>query len=114
MSRPGDSTPATPQNSQRRDGAVARLRRAITSASSADGSKTDLEAAAMELVDELKAAQHPPEQMLLQIKRILAEAGLRPSYGSAEELGPFTGAHTDIYRTVIQSSIRFYYDGRQS
>ena len=58
------------------------MRRAIAAVASGKGSRRELEAAAEALVTELREANEPPEQMLLQIKEILAEAGLRPTYGA--------------------------------
>lgn len=56
----------------------------------------------------------PPEQMLLQIKQMLAEAGLRPSYATPNEPNTQTGLEASIYSDVIAWSIRHYYerDGR--
>jgi hypothetical protein len=61
---------------------------------------------AHELVSELRKTSQPPEQVLLQIKEILAEAGLRPNYATPEApLGP----EGVVYRDVIAWSIRSYY-----
>jgi hypothetical protein len=93
--------------------AVARLRRAIESATVDGHSRSELEEAARELVAELKDASHPPEQMLLQIKQLLAEAGLRPSYATPSEPETRIGLEATIYRDVIAWSIRHYYDGKE-
>jgi hypothetical protein len=72
-----------------------------------------LYAAAVHLVSELKGANHPPEQMLLQIKQILAESGLRPTYSTPDNPATPIGAQESVYRDVIALSIRHYYaDGR--
>ena len=60
--------------------AGARLLHAISAASIGAGSHIELDAAVREFVAELRDANEPPEQVLLGIKRILAQAGLRPSH----------------------------------
>ncbi len=87
------------------------MRRAIEVASRDGGSRTELKDAARELVAELKHASRPPEQVLLAIKQLLADAGLRPSYSVPTEPGTQTGREASIYRDVIAWSIRHYYDG---
>ena len=72
------------------------------------GSRRELDAAARELVTELRRANEPPEQVLLHIKEILEEAGLRPSHGPADPALLIDG-HAAVYREVIQSSIRHYF-----
>ncbi len=94
--------------------AVERLRQAIEAKASGAGSEDELDAAARALVTELKRAALPPEQVLLLIKRILADAGLRPSYGNSGEASPAAGSEAAIYRDIIALSIRQYYDGRAS
>ena len=94
--------------------AVARLRRAIQMASRDGTSPAELKDAARELVAELKNASEPPEQMLLQIKQLLADAGLRPNYTVPSEPNTQTGRDAGIYRDVIAWSIRHYYDGGKS
>jgi hypothetical protein len=90
-----------------------RLRRATVAAAKGDGSKDELEAAATALVLALKSEDAPPERMLLRIKDILAEAGLRPAYASTDSATPVRG-EAAIYRSVIELSIRQYYaDHRQ-
>lgn len=88
-----------------------RMRRALAAVAGGEGSPRELEEAAHELVAELRQSNHPPEQMLLRIKEILAEVGLRPTYtGSPDLAGPF-GNGAVVYRDVIAWSIRSYYDG---
>ncbi|HVX38540.1 MAG TPA: hypothetical protein VHB25_03120 [Gemmatimonadaceae bacterium] len=93
--------------------AVGRLKEAIEARTRGRGSEGDLEHAARTLVTELKREDRPPEQVLLLIKRILADAGLRPSYGDSSEGSPVVGSQAAIYRDIIALSIRLYYDGRR-
>jgi len=88
--------------------AAERMRRALTAVAEGKGSQRELQRAAHELVTELRQAKQPPEQMLLHIKEILAEAGMRPTYASPELDGPL-GDGATIYRDVIAWSIRSYY-----
>jgi hypothetical protein len=82
---------------------------AISLAADGRGTSSDeLDAAAKALVTELRSANQPPEQMLVQIKRILADAGLGTSHGSTDSL-PVIDRHTALYRSVIESSIRHYF-----
>jgi hypothetical protein len=90
-------------------GATERMRRAISAASDGTGSRDELKTAARELVEQLRAEHERPEQMLLQIKRILAESGLRPSYSSPRDSSVPVGVDAGVYRDVIAWSIRFYY-----
>lgn len=85
------------------------MRRAIAAVASGKGSRRELEAAAEALVTELREANAPPEQMLLQIKEILAEAGLRPTYGAPVETGTLPDDDSAVYQDVIALSIRSYY-----
>ena len=87
-----------------------QLRRATIAAVKGDGSHQELEAAARALVLELRLEEAPPERMLLRIKDILAEAGLRPAYASTDSAAPIRG-EAAIYRSVIDWSIRQYYEG---
>jgi len=84
------------------------MRRALAAVAGGKGSSRDLHEAAEALVTELKQATHPPEQMLLHIKEVLAEAGMRPTYTSPELDGPPSDNAT-LYRDVIAWSIRAYY-----
>ena len=94
--------------------AAERMRRAIDAATTGTASYDEVDAAAHALVCELRRANEPPEQALLQIKHILAEAGLRPSQGPADP-APIVEQHVHLYRAVIESSIRHYFgDGSQS
>ena len=92
----------------RHSDAASRMRRALAAVAGGKGSQRDLQHAAHELVTEIRQANQPPEQMLLHIKEILAEAGMRPTYASPELDGPLD--HTAaVYRDVIAWSIRSYY-----
>lgn len=93
--------------------AVARMRRAVSAASIGACTPEELDAAAQALVNELRAAQHPPEQVLLHVKRILAQAGLRPSHGPSDP-AVVIERHATVYRNVIESSIRFYFGRSES
>src|SRR6185503_18350435 len=88
--------------------AIARMRRAVAAAARGQTCPQELESAARALVEELRAANEPPEQMLLRIKEILAEAGLRPTYAS-DSAHP-VGRDEALYRDVIMWSIRHYYE----
>jgi hypothetical protein len=88
-----------------------RLRQATMAAARGNGSPNELEAAARALVLELRSADAPPERMLLRIKDILAEAGLRPAYASTDAAAPIR-SEAAIYRSVIEWSIRQYYEDR--
>lgn len=111
MAPSGESDIKRDGHDARNTAAVARMRRAIEVASRDGSSRTELKDAARELVAELKNASQPPEQMLLQIKQLLADAGLRPSYTVPSEPGTETGREASVYRDVIAWSIRHYYDG---
>ena len=82
--------------------------RAISAASLGSGEHEELETAARLLVTELRAANEPPEQVLLAVKRILAQAGLRPSHPPSDS-AMVVERNTSVYRTVIASSIRHYF-----
>ena len=89
--------------------AAIRMLRAISAAAAATAMPTqELDAAAKALVTELRQANQPPEQVLLQIKQILAEAGLKPSHGPVDSAHAI-GRHIGLYRSVIESSIRHYF-----
>lgn len=92
------------------------MREAITAVMDGTGSRGQLQEAARALVDELRQREHLPEETLLRIKEILADAGLRPSYAAQDPNEPHVTAaglpnEADIYREVISSSIRYYYEG---
>ena len=86
-----------------------RLRRALGGIANGKGSRSELEAAAESLVTAMRRAHEPPEQMLLQIKEILAEGGLRPTYATPTEADALPRSDASIYRDVIAWSIRAYY-----
>jgi hypothetical protein len=92
------------------DGTAVRLRRAIVAVVQRGGPRVELETAARELVTELRSRDQPPEQVLLRIKEILAEAGLRPGHTLAAD-GSELLNEAALYRDVITSSIRYYFDG---
>ncbi|MDB4873845.1 MAG: hypothetical protein JWM41_291 [Gemmatimonadetes bacterium] len=94
--------------------AAGRMRRAISAASKGTGSREELKASARALVEQLRSENQRPEQMLLQIKKILAESGLRPSYAAAKDSSVAAGAEASVYRDVIAWSIRFYYADRSA
>lgn len=88
---------------------MARLCAAIKQALAGDGAPA-LEVAATELVAQLRGSHMPPEKMLVRIKEILAECGLRPTQAS-----PSPNDHTSpaaLYRDIIALSVRVYYEGR--
>jgi hypothetical protein len=111
MAPSGESDIKSDGHDVRNTAAAARMRRAIEGASRDGSSQTELKDAARELVGELKDASQPPEQVLLMIKQLLADAGLRPSYSVPTEAGTQTGREASLYRDVIAWSIRHYYDG---
>jgi hypothetical protein len=76
------------------------MREAASAAASGQASREELQAAARALVTELRQQQEPPEQVLLQIKSFLADAGLKPGVGAAPSL----------YRDLISWSIKYYYE----
>jgi hypothetical protein len=114
MDRHGNDTgvPELPQDRERPgDRAIdstTRMRRAIAAAAGGADNTHELEVAARALVQELRAAEAPPEQMLLRIKELLADAGLHPSYASDSGQPPNHDAA--LYRDVIMLSIRHYYE----
>ena len=87
---------------------AARLRESLSAVASGGGSHEELHNAATELVSTLRREKQPPEQMLLRIKEILAEVGLRPSYGSADR-DMTLGREATLYRDMIALCIRSYY-----
>src|SRR5437016_6190407 len=90
------------------DTTAERMRVAVRAVLDGSGTPEHLRATARELVDELRSANAPPEQVLVRIKEALAEAGLRPSYALNTEGGP-TSLEATVYRDVIEWSIRQYY-----
>ena len=91
------------------DGAAMRFRQAIIAVAKHRDSRTELEAAARELVTELRNRSQPPEQVLLRIKEILSEAGLRPGHTLAAD-GSEVMSEAALYRDVVSSSIRYYFN----
>ncbi|HEY4219024.1 MAG TPA: hypothetical protein VGM67_17905 [Gemmatimonadaceae bacterium] len=93
------------------DGAdvVEHMRRAVRAAAEGAGSPADLQEAARQLVAHLKQDRARPEQMLLRIKGILAEAGIQPAYTQDSEHTVFISTPESVYRNVIAWSIRHYY-----
>ncbi len=88
---------------------AARLRRLLAAVARGTGSREELREAASALVSQLRRANLPPEEMLLRIKEILAEVGLRPTYASAPpEFGP---REPSIYADLIAWAIKEYYSG---
>lgn len=88
-----------------------RMRRAVAAAVAGRGSTAELQAASRDLVAELRKRNESPEQVLLQIKRFLAEAGLRPHYPTPPN-GDGAGPANSLYRDVITWTIKAYYDGK--
>lgn len=94
--------------------AADRLRRAVSATAAGAGSRDEVEGAARALVDELRGRQAAPEQVLIQIKALLADAGLKAGHASTDG-GESYGAQAALYRDIITWSIRCYYeDGKGS
>lgn len=116
MDRKEDSNVGREQQeaSKQQGTAADRLRRAVSAATTGSGSRDEVQDAARALVAELRSRAEAPEQMLVQVKTLLGDAGLRAGYpppnhedGHAE--------HAALYREIITWSIRCYYeDGRKS
>ena len=104
-----DELGLTAQNESDLTGSAARMRHAISAASIGSGSREELEMAARQLVMELRNANEPPEQVLLAMKRILALAGLRPGHPPTDP-AMIIERHSELYRSVIASSIRHYFN----
>lgn len=105
-----DSNPAS-SSAQDPDlsGLAARLRDAVAAVGGGTGTRTQVERAARELTTALRGDHYPPEQMLLKIKELLAEAGLRPSYAAATSSENMGDWEANLYRDVITWCIRDYY-----
>ena len=88
-------------------GTADRLRRAVNAAAAGTGSRDELQQAARALADELRGRDEPPEQLLIQIKALLSDAGIRFVHPTAD-------GKADLYRDIITWSIRAYYDGQAS
>jgi hypothetical protein len=89
--------------------AVDRFRRAVTAATAGAGSRGELQEAARGLVTELRRRNEAPEQMLIQMKNLLGDAGLRAGYPAAETGESYT-ADAALYRDIISWAIRCYYE----
>src|SRR3954465_5030017 len=83
-----------------------RLRAALTAVSRGAMSRTELQDAACELVVQLKREREAPEQVLMRIKRILADAGLRPMHAHSGD-GDM-GVDGLLYRDIIAWCIEYY------
>ena len=117
MDRPGKNVGEPPRRDDGGDDAsletaAARLRRTVAAVVAGEASRAALETAAGALVEQLRSQDEPPEQMLLRIKEILADAGLRPTYAPGDVSA--LGRDTTLYRDVIAWCIRHYYDGPAS
>jgi hypothetical protein len=86
------------------------MRQSMIALTNGGGCREDVTEAAGALVNALRRDHQPPEQVLVQIKEILAEAGLRPSYATPQH-GIAADSQATLYRDVIAASIRRYYDG---
>lgn len=93
----------TAAGNQGRSAAADQMRRVASAAVSGRASREELQAAARALVTELRQQQQPPEQVLLQIKGFLAEAGMRPEAGAA----------TSEYRELVGYCIEYYFEDRK-
>ena len=105
----GPDSDSRPHDDGEFSGAATRMREAILAAAMGNGANGELDAAAKALVSELRRAKEPPEQVLVQIKQILAEAGLRPSHGPADP-ALLVDRHVAVYRDLIESTIRYYFE----
>lgn len=90
--------------------ATERMRAAVKAIAGGTGTREDLQGAARALVGNLRQRREPPEQVLVQIKRILSEAGLQPGFPVVDGTGAAIESSTSIYRDVITWSIRSYYE----
>lgn len=105
-----DSTPAFGSAPDLELAALAtRLRDAVAAVGGGTGTRTQVERAARDFTTALKVDHFPPEQMLLKIKELLAEAGLRPSYAAATSSENLGDVEATLYRDVITWCIRDYY-----
>jgi hypothetical protein len=103
-----DELGLTSRNGLHATGTAARMRQAISAASIGACSDAELETAARDLVIDLRSANEPPEQVVLVIKRILAQAGLRPSHPPSDP-AMVIERHSAVYRTVIALGIHHYF-----
>jgi hypothetical protein len=93
--------------------AADRLRHAVSASAMGAGSREELQAAARALVAELRGRQDAPEQVLIQMKALLAEAGLRTGFPAAKP-DEAHGNSASLYRDIITWSIRYYYENPES
>jgi len=101
-------------HAQEPSSAASRMLRAVNSAAVGTGIVAEeLDAAARALVTELRRANEPPERVLVQIKQILADGGLRASHGPGDP-ALVIERHVALYRSVIESSIRHYFAANES
>ena len=89
--------------------AAERLRQAVSASATGAGSREELKAAARALVAELRGRDDAPEQMLIKMKALLAEAGLRTTLPATNSEASHAEAPA-LYRDIITWSIRFYYE----
>jgi hypothetical protein len=111
MDAQGDSVDPNGPRGPQLDGsldATAALKETLSAVASGRASRRDVEGAATTLVAHLRSERHAPEQMLLRIKEVLAEAGLRPTYASSGQSND--GDNGNLYRDVITWCIRSYYE----
>lgn len=89
-----------------------RMRYALTALARGDdgGSRDEVRAAARELVAALRAQQQAPEQALLQIKKVLGDAGVSAADMGSTEPGQSPSKEASLYRDLIAWSIRCYYE----
>jgi hypothetical protein len=111
-SKPDTSLGSSPSEAQQR--MIDQVRRAIVAAADGTGASDGFQAGARELVGEWRRANVPAEQVLLRMKAILADAGLRPTYATQVEPRPPVGSQTEIYRDVVAWTIRHYYESEKS
>ena len=106
---PDDRDPGGRNGEASTAGSADRMRTALAAVAGGSGSLDELRVAARALVTDLRGRSEPPEQVLVQIKRILAEAGLRPALHSEAGEEP-VNSRAAVYRDVIAWSIRSYYE----
>lgn len=86
--------------------AVVALRASIARGERSDTRSLHDEVCAV--VDELKAAGWPPERVLVAVKQIADEAGLRPSAAVLSASRPLTDRDTKLVQ-IVQWCIERYY-----
>ena len=89
--------------------AGARLRDVLRGVTRGTASRQELDEAACALVLQLRGERETPEQVLLLIKRILAEAGLQPAHANKATVD--LGDDARLYRDIIAKCIEYYYRG---